>query len=109
MNDLLFYFLFYSIMGSTGIMLIIAFVFSSKKIRVKKSTGVENLEDIEQPKLVAIPSEYRKYKINIIIAGKKGKVIRYGPDYISTNRALIQEYKDKGIPVETLTFKEIER
>jgi hypothetical protein len=88
-------------------MLIIAFVFSSKEVRRKPIK--ENLEKIPKIPRVHYPANFKKYRIDVIIEGKKGKVIRYGPDYISTNRELVKEFRTKGIQIETGCFKELDR
>jgi flagellar basal body-associated protein FliL len=107
MSDTLFMILVSLIIGTTGVMLIIAFVFSSKEVRRKPLK--ENLEKIPKISRVYYPANFKKYRIDVIIEGKKGKVIRYGPDYISINRELIKEFRTKGIQIETGCFKELDR
>jgi hypothetical protein len=107
MNDTLFMILLSLIIGTNGVMLIIAFVFSSKEVRRKPVK--ENLEKIPKIPRVYYPANFKKYRIDVIIEGKKGKVIRYGPDYISTNRELVNEFRVKGIQIETGCFKELDR
>jgi len=94
-------------MGIKVVMLIIAFVFSSKEVRRKPVK--KNLDKIPKIPRVYYPANFKKYRIDVIIEGKKGKVIRYGPDFISTNRELVREFRLKGIQIETGCFKELDR
>ncbi len=109
MNDALFNIAIAVIFGISAIMMIIGFIFSPvHNKRTKKPLGNASACKPFIPK-PAYPLNYKKYVIRVVIEGKKGTITRYGTDFISVNRELIKEYRDRGIKIETLTFKELDK